>query len=39
MAIESINPANDELLRTFDPLDNEAARQKIALRRRLPAYE
>ncbi len=31
MAIESINPANNQLLRSFAPLTNEAARQKIAL--------
>jgi succinate-semialdehyde dehydrogenase / glutarate-semialdehyde dehydrogenase len=31
MAIESINPANNQLLRRFTPLTNEAARQKIAL--------
>jgi succinate-semialdehyde dehydrogenase/glutarate-semialdehyde dehydrogenase len=31
MAIESINPANNKLLRRFDPLTDEAARQKIAL--------
>jgi succinate-semialdehyde dehydrogenase/glutarate-semialdehyde dehydrogenase len=31
MAIESINPANGKLLRRFDPLDNEAIRQKIGL--------
>ena len=31
MPIQSINPANNELLRTFEPLTDEAARQKIAL--------
>src|SRR5260370_40684503 len=31
MAIESINPATNKLLRTFEPITNEAARQKIAL--------
>jgi succinate-semialdehyde dehydrogenase / glutarate-semialdehyde dehydrogenase len=31
MAIESINPATNQLLRSFDPLTDEAARQKIAL--------
>jgi succinate-semialdehyde dehydrogenase/glutarate-semialdehyde dehydrogenase len=31
MAIESINPATGKLLRSFDPLPDEAARQKIAL--------
>jgi succinate-semialdehyde dehydrogenase/glutarate-semialdehyde dehydrogenase len=31
MAIESINPANNKLLRRFEPLTDEAARQKIAL--------
>lgn len=31
MAIESINPANGKLLRRFDPLDDEAIRQKISL--------
>jgi succinate-semialdehyde dehydrogenase/glutarate-semialdehyde dehydrogenase len=31
MAIESINPANGKLLRHFDPLDDEAIRQKIGL--------
>src|SRR3979411_263908 len=31
MAIESINPATNKLLRSFEPLTNEAARQKIAL--------
>jgi succinate-semialdehyde dehydrogenase/glutarate-semialdehyde dehydrogenase len=31
MAIESINPANGKLLRHFDPLSDEAVRQKIAL--------
>ncbi len=31
MAIESINPANGKLLRRFDPLDDEAIRQKIGL--------
>jgi succinate-semialdehyde dehydrogenase / glutarate-semialdehyde dehydrogenase len=31
MAIESINPATGTLLRRFDPLTGEAARQKIAL--------
>src|SRR5258705_8884068 len=31
MAIESINPATNKLLRSFDPLTSEAARQKIAL--------
>ncbi len=31
MAIESINPATNKLLRRFDPLTNEAAHQKIAL--------
>jgi succinate-semialdehyde dehydrogenase/glutarate-semialdehyde dehydrogenase len=31
MAIESINPATNKLLRRFDPLTDEAARQKIAL--------
>jgi succinate-semialdehyde dehydrogenase/glutarate-semialdehyde dehydrogenase len=31
MAIESINPAINKLLRSFEPLTNEAARQKIAL--------
>src|SRR5260370_18473034 len=31
MAIESINPATNKLLRRFDPLNSEAARQKIAL--------
>src|SRR5271163_1144333 len=31
MAIESINPATGKLLRQFDPLTDEAARQKIAL--------
>lgn len=29
MAIESINPTNGRLLRSFDPLTDEAARQKI----------
>ena len=31
MPIESINPANGKLLRRFDPLTDEAARDKIAL--------
>ncbi|HUZ93712.1 MAG TPA: NAD-dependent succinate-semialdehyde dehydrogenase [Edaphobacter sp.] len=31
MAIESINPANGKLLRHFDPLEDEAIRQKIGL--------
>jgi len=31
MAIESINPANGKLLRHFDPLEEEAIRQKIGL--------
>src|SRR5258707_6043595 len=31
MAIESINPATNKLLRSFEPLTNEAPRQKIAL--------
>jgi succinate-semialdehyde dehydrogenase/glutarate-semialdehyde dehydrogenase len=31
MAIESINPANNTLLRSFEPLTSAAARQKIAL--------
>jgi succinate-semialdehyde dehydrogenase/glutarate-semialdehyde dehydrogenase len=31
MAIESINPANGKLLRRFDPLTDEAIRQKIGL--------
>ena len=31
MVIESINPATGKLLRRFDPLTDEAARQKIAL--------
>ena len=31
MAIESINPATNKLLRSFEPLTLEAARQKIAL--------
>jgi succinate-semialdehyde dehydrogenase/glutarate-semialdehyde dehydrogenase len=31
MAIESINPATGKLLRSFEPLTDEAARQKIAL--------
>src|SRR5271155_550280 len=31
MAIESINPATNKLLRRFEPLPDEAARQKIAL--------
>jgi succinate-semialdehyde dehydrogenase / glutarate-semialdehyde dehydrogenase len=31
MAIESINPATNKLLRSFEPLTGEAARQKIAL--------
>src|ERR1700731_3129800 len=31
MAIESINPATNKLLRSFEALTNEAARQKIAL--------
>ncbi len=31
MAIESINPAINKLLRSFDPLTDNAARQKIAL--------
>jgi succinate-semialdehyde dehydrogenase/glutarate-semialdehyde dehydrogenase len=31
MAIESINPANGKLLRRFDPLTDEAIRQKIAI--------
>jgi succinate-semialdehyde dehydrogenase/glutarate-semialdehyde dehydrogenase len=31
MAIESINPATGKLLRRFDPLTDEAARQKIAV--------
>lgn len=31
MAIESINPANGKLLRHFDPLNDEAIRQKIGL--------
>jgi succinate-semialdehyde dehydrogenase / glutarate-semialdehyde dehydrogenase len=31
MPIQSINPANNKLLRTFEPLTDEAARQKIAL--------
>jgi succinate-semialdehyde dehydrogenase / glutarate-semialdehyde dehydrogenase len=31
MAIESINPATNKLLRSFEPLTESAARQKIAL--------
>ena len=31
MAIESINPANGRLLRRFDPLTEQAVRQKIAV--------
>jgi succinate-semialdehyde dehydrogenase / glutarate-semialdehyde dehydrogenase len=31
MAIESINPATNKLLRRFEPLTEEAARQKISL--------
>jgi len=31
MAIESINPATNKLLRRFEPLTEQAARQKIAL--------
>jgi len=31
MPIESINPANGELLKRFDPLNGDAIRQKIAL--------
>jgi succinate-semialdehyde dehydrogenase/glutarate-semialdehyde dehydrogenase len=31
MPIQSINPANNKLLRTFESLTDEAARQKIAL--------
>ena len=31
MAIESINPATNKLLRSYEALTNEAARQKIAL--------
>jgi succinate-semialdehyde dehydrogenase / glutarate-semialdehyde dehydrogenase len=31
MAIESINPANGTLLRSFEPLSNEAIRQKMYL--------
>lgn len=31
MAIESINPANGKLLRRFDPLTDEAIREKITL--------
>ncbi|MBB5319133.1 NAD-dependent succinate-semialdehyde dehydrogenase [Tunturibacter empetritectus] len=31
MAIESINPATGKLLRSFEPLTDEVARQKIAL--------
>jgi succinate-semialdehyde dehydrogenase / glutarate-semialdehyde dehydrogenase len=31
MAIESINPATGKLLRSYDPLDDEATRKKIAL--------
>lgn len=31
MAIESINPATGKLMRRFDPLTDEAARQKIAV--------
>ena len=31
MAIESINPATNKLLRRFEPLTDNAARQKIAL--------
>src|SRR5271154_7016588 len=31
MAIESINPATGRLIRSFDPLTDEAIRQKIAL--------
>jgi succinate-semialdehyde dehydrogenase/glutarate-semialdehyde dehydrogenase len=31
MAIESINPATNKLLRSFEPLTDNAARQKIAL--------
>jgi succinate-semialdehyde dehydrogenase/glutarate-semialdehyde dehydrogenase len=31
MAIESINPANGKLLRSFTPLDAEAIRQRIAV--------
>src|SRR5271170_7242243 len=31
MAIESINPATNQLLRRFEPLTDEAARQKVAL--------
>jgi succinate-semialdehyde dehydrogenase / glutarate-semialdehyde dehydrogenase len=39
MAIESINPATGKLLRRFDPITDEAARQKIALAAEaFPAY-
>jgi succinate-semialdehyde dehydrogenase/glutarate-semialdehyde dehydrogenase len=31
MALESINPATGKLLRTFDPLTDDAAHQKIAI--------
>ena len=31
MAIESINPATNKLLRRFEPLTDNAARQKVAL--------
>ncbi len=31
MAIESINPANGKLIRSFDPLTHEALEQKLAL--------
>src|ERR1700712_3130905 len=31
MPIESINPANGELIKRFEPLSGEAIRQKIAL--------
>ena len=31
MAIESINPATNKLLRRFEPLTQEASRQKIAI--------
>src|ERR1700749_192288 len=39
MAIESINPATGKLLRSFEPLTDEAAREKIALAAEsFPAY-
>ena len=31
MAIQSVNPANGELLRSFEALTDEAVQQKIAL--------